>query len=181
MKKHFIIFLVFVQSVATQAGDLISGIQYGETQEAVTIKLANSNLVSAELDESLFGRVGLNGSYETVNTLHGMKFKLYFDWQDNGPIRQLTQMTFRSRPISLTGYTSTLEPAWSYAQNMISARFGKPSNAGDFPKASSLEDGGIMYSHEWKTNEGFVYLGIGKEAGKLNLSISFHKNQLTAH
>lgn len=179
MKKHLTIFALLLHSLVSHAGDLISGIQYGDSSDEVMAKLEKSDLVNSNLDKSMFARVGMNGSFETTNTLKGMKFKLYFDWQDSGSTRKLSQMTFRSNPTSLKGNKPNLLSAWVYAQNILTAKFGNPTNSGEYPKTSKLPDGGIIYSHEWKTRQGYVYLGLGKEEGKINLSINFCKSKLS--
>ena len=110
-----------------------------------------------------------------------MKFKLFFDWNRTEANKSLKQITFRSSPIPVGAYNSILKPAWLRGQNLLSAMFGKPTNAGEYPALTKLAESGILYSHAWKTNEGYVYLGIGKQDGKLNLSIGFHKNQLAGN
>lgn len=162
----------------TTADGLIGGVQFGDSESTVIDKLKQSPLVKTELDKSLFGRVGLNGSFETANTLRGMKFKLFFDWNYTANDKKLTQITYRSVSLPLSSYNSRLKEAWTHAQNLLTTMYGKPSNAGEYPSLGKLPDGGIMYSHAWKTNDGYVYLGIGKQNAKLNLSIGFHKNSL---
>jgi len=178
MKKLLIISLTLIHSLVLHGGDLIGGINYGDSEEIVIKKLRASSLVKSELDKSLFGRVGSNGAFETTNTLKGMRFKLFFDWDRSGSDKSLNQITYRSSPIPIGAYNSILKPAWQEGQNLLSAMFGKPTNAGEYPELTKLSESGIMYSHAWKTSEGFVYLGIGKQNAKLNLSIGFHKKPL---
>ncbi len=180
MKKFLIISLFLIHSLVSNAGDLIGGIKYGDSEEVVIKKLDQSGLAKAQIDKSMFARTGINGAYETTNSLKGMRFKLFFDWNRFGSDKSLNQITFRSSPIQVGAYNSILKSAWVYAQNLLSSMYGKPTNEGDFPKLTKLSESGIMYSHEWRTSDGYVYLGIGKQNAKLNLSIGFHKNQLSS-
>lgn len=178
MKNLLLIPLLLIHSLFSHAGDLIGGIQYGDSEEAVIQKLKKSGLAKAEIDKSMLARTGINGAYETTNTLKGMPFKLYFDWDRVGTKKNLNQITFRSSPIPEGEYDLKLKSAWSYAKNLLNIMYGKPANSGRYPSLNKVSDGGLMYSHVWKNEEGFVYLGIGKEDEKLNLSITFRKDKL---
>lgn len=159
----------------TTAGDLIANINYGETRDIIANKLSKSNLVTSGVDSSLLARTGLNGSFKTTRDLAGLKFSLYFDWTDSSGLKE---MTYRSDSIPASQYDQKVKKSWKHAINVISAIYGRASNAGDYPKKAEVTPGQIQFSHEWKTNRGYIYLGVGKETNDYSLNITFSRFSL---
>ena len=173
MRKHIIITLLTLSLSLplSIAGDLIAGINFGDSREQVKTKLLGSNLVASDLPKSMFSRIGLNGAFQTTESLKGLKFSLYFSWSDD----QLTEITYRST----TAPPASIKAAWSHSINLLSAIHRKAKNAGDYPQVNQLQDKKILYSHEWKNGAGFLYLGVGKITGEYNLTITFSKIKLS--
>ncbi len=178
MKKFALISLLTFSPLTSQAGDIIGNLEYGDTEDTVISKLQKSSLVSSNLDKSMFARVGVNGSFETTNTLSNMKFKLFFDWDLSGSDKKLTEVILRSAPQDITISNKAIKSAWKDATNLLTAMHGKPLASGEQPDFSNIPDGGIMYASYWKTDDGYVYLGAGMEANKLNLTICLRKNTM---
>jgi hypothetical protein len=166
------IILTLCLSSVSHAGDLIANINYGETREGVTKKLSSCKDLKTSTPTTMFARIGLNGTFTTTKDLSGLKFTLYFDWSESN---ELKSITYRSDAIVSYGYDQKLKQKWQYAINFISAIHGRASNAGEYPKKSDVLDDKIQFSHEWKTNEGYVYLGVGQQAKKYSLNITFSK------
>ncbi|MGJ8656300.1 MAG: hypothetical protein ACSHX6_07610 [Akkermansiaceae bacterium] len=164
-------------SSLTSAGDLIANLNYGDTRETATRKLKNSPLLKANIADNLFGRVGLNGSFTTTRDLAGLKFSLYFDWSES---RELQQITFRSDALPDGAYDQRLKTSWTQASNLLSSMHGATSNAGEYPKQSEIKPGTMRYSHEWKTHNGYIYLGTGQETKGYSLVITFSEVSLDA-
>ncbi len=174
--KFIGIALFFFTVCLAQADLLISGINFGDGRDDVTKKLQKSQVVKSEVPPTMLTRVGLNGSFKTVNALKGKKFLLYFNWSDAD---SLDELTFRSTAYNTASYNTQLKSLWNSAIQLLSSIHGKTQNAGEYPNASLLKNGGIRFSHEWQTNDGFIYLGTGKENGEVHLIITFSKEKMT--
>ncbi len=173
MQKFIFTLLVVLAQIMpiTRAGDIVAGLEFGDSRSQVTKKLSKSRDVTSTIPPAMISRVGLNGAFKTKKSLKGLQFSLYFGWEDDS----LTSVTYRSTPTS----GAALKQAWTYSVNLLSAIHGKTDNAGDFPKPATIKNGGIFYSHEWKTADGYLYLGIAKKEGKKHLAITFSHTQLT--
>jgi len=121
MKKQLALLFFVLQSLSSSAVDLIGGVQYGETEEVVTKKLKASKFVTAELDDTIFGRVGINGSFTTTNTLNNLTFSLFFDWDHSNSNKNLKHINFRSEPLSTESYDTTLRASWKRGQTLLNA------------------------------------------------------------
>ncbi len=170
------IILTLCLSSVSHAGDLIANINYGESRDTVTSKLSKSKAVKSSMPANMFARLGINGSFTTTKDLAGLKFTLYFDWtKSNG----LKEITYRSDALVSYSYDQKLKQKWQHAINLISAIHGKASNAGVYPKKSDVILDSIQFSHEWKTDDGYIYLGVGQQAKKYSLNITFSKDSLS--
>lgn len=155
--------------------NLIGDVNYGETRDTVFKKLSNSPLLTSDLDASFISRTGLDGVYTTTRDLAGLKFSLYFGWSKSG---NLSEITYRSKPIRASEYDQQVKTSWQYTVNLLSEIYGRASNAGEYPKENLISKGQIQYSHEWKTNKGFIYLGVGKEVTDYSINITFSRVSL---
>lgn len=163
-------------STATYAGELVAGVTYGESRDAVTSKLLKCKLVKTTVPSNMFARLGLNGSFVTTKELDSLKYTLYFDWNDSSGLKEIN---YRSDSMANHSYENQLKQKWSYAINLLSAIHGSAKNAGDYPNKSELTNGGIQYSHEWKTSTGYLYLGTGQLESSYNLNITFSQFSLS--
>ncbi|MDA1005134.1 MAG: hypothetical protein O3A87_01445, partial [Verrucomicrobia bacterium] len=92
------------------AGAAFDTLEFGDDRKTVEAKLKNSSLLSTVVDESLFGRTGLNGVYKTKATIGGLHCFLYFDWTKGGSLREVTLQT---QSIEMAQYNSRLQSNWS--------------------------------------------------------------------
>jgi len=175
-----IISLVFSHSSITQAGDLIAGLEYQFTEEEVIETLEKSDLIISQKESKLFGRVGLNGTFQAKHPIGNLQFALYFGWENEKNDKRLNELTLRSAPITISAHQETLIPAYEKAINLLSRMHNEPINAGEFPNIGKLAEGGVIYSHSWKGSISHVYMGVGKINNKLNLIISFFEKPLKA-
>ncbi|MFT5904885.1 MAG: hypothetical protein ACI9E1_000473 [Cryomorphaceae bacterium] len=163
-------------SSVSYAGDLIANINYGESRDTVASKLSKSKVVKSSMPSNMFARIGLNGSFSTTRDLAGLKFTLYFDWTESSGLKEIT---YRSDALVSYSYDQNLKQKWQYAINLLSAIHGRASNAGAYPKKNDVKPDSIQFSHEWKTDNGYVYLGVGQQAKKYSLNITFSKVSLS--
>lgn len=168
------LFILFL-SVNSNAEDLIANLNYGDNRSTVTRKLTVSKLAEATIEDGLFGRTGLNGTFTTTREIAGLSFQLYFDWTEADGLKDVT---FRSEPLSSSNYDRRLMRTWEYTVNLLSSLYGKATNAGYYPKRHEIEADKVQYSHEWQTNEGYVYLGIGEGSEGYSMSIKFRNEAL---
>lgn len=167
-----------VLSVSATAGDVYAGLRFGDTEKEVIAKLELSKLTHSDVPKTLFARVGLNGSFKVVPKLKNLSFALYFDWA-KGAEKKLTSIILRSNKLPASDYDTKLKNAYDYTVNLLSSTYGRPSNSGSFPTKEKVGgDEQVHFSHEWKTDEGFVYLGVGQQAGEFVLTINFTKDSL---
>lgn len=145
-------------------GDLEFGDSRGEVQE----KLEKSALVEASVSETFFGRTGLNGVYRTKATIGGLKCYLYFDWTKGGSLREVTLQT---QPKPASSYAS-LQANWNELIDLLNKLHGKPVQSSTYPPRGDLQDGLILGSHLWRTEEGHsVILGTGQERDQYNVVV----------
>lgn len=170
------IILTLCISTISYASELIAGVNYGESRDAVTSKLLKCKLVKTTVPANMFARLGLNGSFVTTKELEGLKFTLYFDWTDSSGLKEIT---YRSEAMANHSYDQQLKQKWSYAINLLSAIHGRAKNAGDYPKKNELSSGSIQFSHEWQTSTGYVYLGTGQLESSYSLNITFSQFSLS--
>jgi hypothetical protein len=162
---------------ATYAGELIANLKYGDSREVVTSKLISCKLVKSTVPKTMFARIGLNGSFATTKELQGLKFTLYFDWTESSGLKEIN---YRSNTLGSSSYDQQLKQKWQYAYNLISSIYGRASNAGEYPKKNEITSGKIQFSHEWETNDGYIYLGVGQQENKYSLNITFSQFSLKA-
>lgn len=170
------IILTLCISTATHASELLAGISYGESRDAVTSKLLKCKTVKTTVAPTMMARLGLNGSFVTTKELNGLKYTLYFDWTESSGLKEIT---YRSEAMAGHSYDTQLKQKWEYAINLLSAIHGRAKNAGDYPKKSELSSGGIQFSHEWQTSTGFLYLGTGQLESSYSLNITFSQFSLS--
>lgn len=142
-------------------GAAFDQLEFGDNRETVEKKLKASSFVSGDVDETFLGRTGLNGVFKTKSTIGGRHCYLFFDWTPGGGLREVTLQT---QPVSKGQYVSSLRGNWSEMIGLLNKLHGHARQAAEFPKASELQDGAILGSHLWYTEEGHsVILGTGQE------------------
>ena len=168
--------LLSLSSLPSMA-DLIAGIKFGDTQEQVEKKLQNSSLADAKINKSLFGKTGLNGAFKTTTKMGGLQYAIYYNWDDNN---KLEHLNFHSQYFPKTDFQGKLKSSWSHLTNLLSSINGKATNANDFPSKGDIAMDAMYFTHEWKTETGYIYMGPGLEVDGYTLVITFTKEPLTA-
>ncbi|MGJ8723467.1 MAG: hypothetical protein ACSHYB_02830 [Roseibacillus sp.] len=152
------------------AGDAFGPLNFGDSREEVEEKLVNSTLVTTKVDETLFGRTGLNGIFETAIPLGGLPCFLYFDWNESG---NLHEITIRTKGVDSSQYNGKLRSTWSETVATLEKLYGKPLSGNSYPKQDDLENGLMLASHLWRNTKGSILLGPGQEHTGYNVSIRF--------
>lgn len=150
-------------------GAAFDQLEFGDSRNTVEKKLKASALVTSAGDGIFLGRTGLNGIYKTKATIGGLHCFLFFDWHKSGGLREVTLQT---QPVSKGQYVTSLRGNWSELIDLLNKLHGRPVQAAEFPSASELQDGAILGSHLWYTEEGHsVILGTGQEGAGFNVVV----------
>jgi hypothetical protein len=150
-------------------GAAFDQLEFGDDRNTVEAKLKASKTVTAALSETLFGRTGLNGVFKTTATIGGLHCYLFFDWHKGGGLREVTLQT---QPVSKGQYITSLRGNWSELIALLSKLHGNPVQGAPFPPAADLQNGAILGSHLWYTEDGHsVILGTGQEGLGYNVVV----------
>jgi len=142
-------------------GAAFDTLEFGDTHKDVIAKLNESQLVESGLPKEMIARVGLNGTYRTKQSIGGLHCHLYFDWNGGG---RLKEVTLRTKPKPLTSYRGQLHANWTEMINLLTMLHGDAIQGADYPSSDDLQDGLILGSHLWYTEDGHsVLLGTGQE------------------
>lgn len=153
------------------ANAVFDDISLGESHKSVSEKLRKSKLLELAVNEVYLGRLGLNGSYRTVNTIGGLKCLLYFDWDDSSHLKELTMQT---QPQASSSYDGLLNSNWRELSHLITELYGKPLQAADYPAASKLENDTSLSTHIWRhPSGGTVLLGTSKSTDGYMVVVRF--------
>lgn len=133
-------------------------------------------MVSTTANETFFGRLGLNGVFKCNAKLAGLTYHLYFDWDDNGGLKEVT---LRSEDMPDSQYGSKLYSTWQEAKQLLTQAYNPPAQSADYPNKSDFKGSPILISTLWKrgTNNS-VLLGTGREKGKCFLCIRFTNEKI---
>ena len=150
-------------------GAAFDQLEFGADRNTVQKKLDASALVTSAGNGIFLGRTGLNGIYKTKATIGGLHCYLFFDWHKSGGLREVTLQT---QPVSKGSYITSLRGNWSELIDLLNKLHGRPVQAADFPMVDELQDGAILGSHLWYTEEGHsVILGTGQEGRNYNVIV----------
>ena len=114
--------------------------------------------------------MGLNGTFRIKKDLNGLNFVLFFDWDEN---QKLNEVTLRSVAIDPNQFNSTLHDAFTGATRLITEVYGSAVMSNPIPNSNQVGEGTILNSHLWHVDGGTLLMGVAKEQGKLHLSIRF--------
>ena len=162
-------------SVLTLNAGVYEDLEYGDTKQEVTDKLMACNRVENTVPKTMFGRVGLNGTFRIKKALNGVNFSIFFDWNEHDKLKEIS---LRSDAIDQEKYSSTLRELFKKANRLITEIYGPAIMANPMPKNTQIGDGTILNSHLWHIGEGTLLMGIAKEHGNLHLSISFLEKRI---
>ena len=151
---------------------IFGDLKFGDSREDVMKKLKESAIIEAGSSEStFFGQTELNGNYRTKNKVGGLFCYLFYDFDQNGHLHELTM---RTEPQSESDYETTVNACWEELPKLISMLHGRPMHSGKIPAASTIEDGALLGSHVWRMEGGGnIMLGIANVRGKYEVSVRF--------
>lgn len=153
----------------TPKGAAFDTLEFGDSRATVESKLEKSNLVTTNVGKTLFGRTGLNGIFRTKATIGGLHCYLFFDWSASGNLREVSLQT---QPVNKSQYRTNLRGNWYELIDLLSKLHGRPLQAAEFPGIEDLQNGLILGSHLWRTDEGHsVILGTGQEGAGYNVVV----------
>lgn len=153
-------------------------LKFGDSRETVTKKLKESKIVETTVDETFFGRSGLNGIYFTRQKIGKVKASLYFDWNPNDTLKELTLQTDL---LPAADYNPELKPTWAAFVELLSVLYGTPAVKGPMPTMDSLGDGTFSPSHLWKLDGGkSALLGTARDGQKYQLVVRFTEKSIKA-
>ncbi len=146
-------------------------LKLGDSRKEVQDKIKASKMLELTVDELYLGRLGLNGSYRTKQTIGGLKCLLYFDWDSNGNLKELTLQT---QPQQSNTYDGLLKSTWSELSKLMTTLHGRPLQNADFPAASSLQNDMSLSTHLWRLGGGGnALLGTSKSVEGYMVSVRF--------
>lgn len=170
MMKHFIATILLATFLPLTAG-VYGDLEFGDKRETVTRKLQKSSLVVQSVDSSHIARTGLNGVFKCKAPLAGLTFHLYFYWDADGGLEEIT---LRSEEINKVQYSSSLYKAWSSAAKLFTQVYGTPVQNAGFPDKLDVIQHDMMMSHLWhKGKDQSILVGTGIKKDKCFLAIRF--------
>lgn len=158
-------------------GAAFDTLEFGDNRTTVENKLERSAMVTTNVSKTLFGRTGLNGVYRTKATIGGLHCYLYFDWTAAG---SLSEVSLQTQPVNRVDYRTTLRGNWYELIDLLGKLHGRPLQAAEFPPIDELQEGLILGSHLWHTEEGHsVILGTGQERGGYTVVVRITTERIT--
>lgn len=169
------IFLLLLLPCVSDAG-VYGTLEFGDDRETVTRKLQASPLVEATVDNTFFGRTGLNGIFKCKNKLAGLTYRLYFEWSETGG---LSEITLRSQEMTESQYDSTLKTAWAEANKLFTQVYAQPVQSAAYPAKSAFKTYPILITHMWhKDANQSILIGPGLDKKRSFLTIRFVNKKL---
>ena len=149
---------------------------FGDSREAALAKLKSSKFVEMTTDETFVGRSGLNGIFRTRRKIGALNAMLYFDWTEDGKLKEITLQT---APLPANSYKSELEPSWKEFIELLGTLHGKPVQNGPFPQMATLADGSFSPTHLWKLGSlGSALLGTARDGAKYQVVVRFTEKEI---
>jgi hypothetical protein len=146
-------------------------LEFGDKRAEVLEKLKASKFVEATVAETFFGRTGLNDVFRTRGKIGGLDAMLFFDWDDNGGLKEITLHT---APLPKNALDERIVPCWKDFIALLTNLHGKPVNANPKLDLTPLQDGGILCTHLWKLdNRGSALLGASREGDQYQVAVRF--------
>lgn len=151
-------------------------LKFGDDRETVTAKLKASKMVESNLDSTFFGRTGINGIFRTVQPIGGLHCYLFFDWDEDGGLKEIT---LRTEDKAASDYETVLKPCWKALIELITPIYGKPLQTANMPAASQLADEQMLSSHLWTIEQGgSVLLGASRLVDAYQVSVRFTNEKI---
>lgn len=139
---------------------IFTELELGDTRKIVAEKLARSKTFKASLGSTYFARTGLNGIYHSRDKIADLTCYLFFDWNDEN---ELIEITLQTEDQSLESYQRAIKPCWEKLCQSIGKLYGQPRQALKIPVPSELEKDQMLASHLWSIeNKGSLLLGTSR-------------------
>ena len=168
--KSIIFALLLLTALPGFAG-VYGNLEFGDDRDTVTRKLQKSKLVTQTINTTLLSRTGLNGVFKSNTQLAGLTYHLYFGWDDNGGMQEVT---LQSDPIEKTQYNITLHKAWLAANQLFTQVYNAPAQNAKFPNKKDVATHNILMTHIWhKGKKQSILMGPGIEKDNCFLAIRF--------
>ena len=151
--KSLNLFLCSLLLISVSQAGVYGDLEFGDSRETVTRKLRNSALVTQTIDNTFVGRTGLNGIYQCKAKLAGLTCLLFFNWDENGG---LNEITLRSDGLSLDQYDGELLRASNEAAQKLYANFGFKGAAVRREYYDSPVEDAVMMTLEQGAFEGLI-------------------------
>ena len=166
-------------AAAVPRGAAFDTLKFGDSRKEVVEKLSNSSNVVSSVPPAMISRVGLNGIFKTKQTIGGLHCYLYFDWDNNA---KLKEVTLRTKGKSLDAYGGTLRNNWSELIKLLTILHGDALQGAPYPNSADLQDGLILGSHLWRTeDEHSVLLGTGQDSNLYSVVVRITNERIKAN
>ncbi|MGJ8632972.1 MAG: hypothetical protein ACSHX7_03560 [Luteolibacter sp.] len=160
-------------------GAVFDTLEFGDHQDVVSDKLKASKMLDGSVTGLFQGRTGFNGVYRINEKVGGLYCYLFFDWDENRCLREITLRT-ESKPGDQ--YDSTLQSCWDALIELMKPIYGMPVNAATYPKLALLKSGQIIGSHLWKLENGAcALLGTSRMDDTYQVSLRFTTEDIQAN
>lgn len=144
---------------------------FGDTRKEVEAKLKTSKNVETLVDETFFGRFGLNGTYRTKQKIGGLYCELFFDWSEGGKMKEISLQT---QPKDAGTYDDLLRNNWNQLAELLTMLHGKPLQTAGYPEMGDLQNDLFLGSHIWRLEGGgTAMLGTSMQANKYMVVVRF--------
>lgn len=148
-------------------------LKFGDSRTVVTDKLKNSKMLEASVDGVFMGRTGLNGIYRTRQKIGGLHCYLFFDWDDEGGLKEVTLHTETKKS---DDYSTVLKPCWEAMSGLITPLHGQSIQHMAMPAHDVLHEGQMLASHLWRIEHGgTVMLGTSNTDEGYQVFVRFTK------
>jgi hypothetical protein len=144
---------------------------FGDSRKEVEAKLKASKNVETSVDETFFGRFGLNGTFRTKQKIGGLYCELFFDWSKGGNMKEVSLQT---QPKDAGTYDDLLRNNWNQLSELLTMLHGKPLQNAGYPDMEDLQNDVFLGSHIWRLEGGgTAMLGTSMQANKYMVVVRF--------
>lgn len=150
-------------------GAAFDTLEFGDSREEVMAKLNRSRFVEGEVVEALLARTGMDGIYRTTHKIGGLQCSLFFEWTRGGYLREVS---LRTKGLEKKEYDRALHSNWKEWIQLLTQLHGRPRQDGEYPHIDELDDGLVLGSHLWHTQNGHsVILGTGQDGRRYSVVV----------
>ena len=158
------------------ASPVFDELRFGDKRSEVTEKLKASKLVELNIPDTLLGRTGLNGVFRTRQKIGGLDASLFFDWNDDGGLKEITLQTTAAPAAK---FNEQFQPCWEECIKLLTSLHGQPISATTGLELSAIPDGGMLSTHLWKLQEtGTAMLGAARDGDQYRVAIRFTRKDI---